>query len=89
MNVTTTSSQQITANVMNGNDQKAAFAASIRPGKGLNINVEIVDTDYAVQNGEAIANALDAFLTDIMTRAQAASIPVNVTVHSAAETATE
>jgi len=81
MNVTTTSSQQITANVMDGNDQKAAFAASIRPGKGVNINVEIVDTDYAAQNGEAIANAFDAFLADALTRAQAANIPVNVTVH--------
>lgn len=78
MMVQTTASQQINASVMEGNDQKAVFAAAIRPGKGLNINMEIIDTNYATQNGTAIADAFSAFMADVATRAQAASVPVNV-----------
>lgn len=78
MMVTTTASQQINASVMEGNDQKAVFAASIRPGRGMNVNVEIVDAAYAAEHATDIANAFDAFYADVATRAQAASVPVNV-----------
>jgi hypothetical protein len=87
MMVTTTASQQINASVMEGNDQKAVFAASIRPGRGININMEIVDTTYAAENASAIAEAFDAFYADVITRAEAANVPVNVPVSGVTEPA--
>lgn len=78
MLITTTNSQQITANVMEGGNQKAVLAASIRPEQAININVEILDQDYAQAHSTEIADAIGAFLADVLTRAQATGIPVPV-----------
>ncbi|MEG0766097.1 MAG: hypothetical protein RR482_00130 [Clostridia bacterium] len=77
MNIQTSSSRQLSANVMDGNNQMAAMFANFRPGKSLNINIEIMDEAYAQAHAAEIADAFDTFAADALRQARECGVPVN------------
>ena len=87
MNLQTSNSRQINVNVMDGNNQMAAMFASFRPGKSLNLNLEIINDEYAAEHFDEIADAFDAFAADAVTQARACGVPVNAPVQPLANAA--
>ncbi len=77
MNLQTSSSRQINVNVMDGNNQMAAMFASFRPGKSLNLNIEIMNDEYAAAHFDEIADAFNTFAADALTQARACGVPVS------------
>jgi len=76
MDIRKNTSQNISQDIMNGNSHAVMMNASVRQNQGLNINIELLDPEYAAANHRDIAIAVTDFVHEAMELAQSSGIPV-------------
>jgi hypothetical protein len=77
MSVTTNnySTTQLHGDIVDGQQQKVMLNASIRDGKYLNLQVEVLDASYAAANAQAVNEAVAAFIRQACAAASQAGVP--------------
>ena len=75
MNTVTTKSQNLSRDIMNGNNQMVMMHASIRENRGLNISIEMLDPGYAEANRDEVAESVYDFILEAQMLADQQGIP--------------
>lgn len=76
MQVETMATQQLSANVMDGGEQKAAFFASFR-AQNVSVNLDVIDAAYCAEHKAGVSQAFDTFVAQALAQAAACGAPVN------------
>ncbi len=68
---------EIRATDASGNQQCIAHVGcTIRPGKGLSINIDVFNADMVHANADMVKESVNAFIAEAMVKAAATGIPV-------------
>lgn len=67
--------KNLRADVMDGGVQKVMMNATIRPGKYLQLQVEILDETYAADNKDALQEAVSTFIASARDTAAENGLP--------------